>query len=116
MTKTHVLGEWVLRERACYVESFEAARAARGDAELAAFLPPRSHPGFLPILREMVRVDLEWRGARGDRRRLDAYRAEFPDLFAAPDGLAAVAAEEFRLRQEAGESPDPAEYVRRFGV
>src|SRR5262245_63345135 len=111
MSNRDALSEWLLRERASYVEAFESARAAADDAELTAFLPPRSHPGYLAILCELVRVDLEWRWTRGDRRPLAAYRDDFPELFADPDCLRDAAAEEDRLRQEAGDDPDPSGFA-----
>lgn len=98
-----------------YVEAFEAA-ARSGRADPSDFLPPPGHPKYRAVLCEVIRADLEFAWDRGEERRLDHYRDRFPDLFADPDALGAVAAEEFRLRQAAGETPDPLEYHSRFGI
>jgi serine/threonine protein kinase/Flp pilus assembly protein TadD len=98
------------------IEAYEAAQAERGEADLAAFLPGPSAPHYRDALRELVRVDLEYHWRRGRPRRLEDYQARFPDLFRDTEGLQAIAFEEFRLRQQAGEDPTPSEYGRRFGV
>src|SRR5262245_41002466 len=98
-----------------FLAAFEEA-AARADTDLAAYLPPADHPHYLAVLRELVRVDLEFAWDRGQTRRLEVYRPRFPELFADPHGLRDVAWEEYRLRRAAGEDPDPADYRRRFGV
>ena len=99
-----------------YLGRFESAAALNTTSDPADFLPPRDHPHYLAVLRELLRVDLEFAWDRGDERRVENYRDRFPELFSDPDGLRAVAWEEFRLRQAAGEAPTPAEYRRRFGV
>ena len=40
----------------------------------------------------------------------------FPELFSNPDLVHEMAYEEYRLRQQAGEHPEPDEYRRRFGL
>src|SRR5688572_17034532 len=99
-----------------YLEPFEAARLAGDDPDLTAFLPPADDPAYLPVLRELVRVDLEFAWDAGEGRRLDSYRDRFPVLFADPESARAIAWEEFRLREAAGEDPTLAEYQARFGV
>jgi serine/threonine protein kinase/tetratricopeptide (TPR) repeat protein len=79
-----------------------------GPAELAAILPPRSDPVYLPVLIEMVRADLEHHAATGAPSRLDEYRAYYPELASDPTAVAVLDAVEARLRGEA----DPA---RPFG-
>ncbi|HET6576597.1 MAG TPA: protein kinase [Fimbriiglobus sp.] len=69
----------------------------RGPEELAAFLPPRSDPGYLAVLTELVRADLEHHWTAGTPLRLDAYRSHFPDLFADPTAAAVLTAVEARL-------------------
>jgi eukaryotic-like serine/threonine-protein kinase len=99
-----------------YLEPFEAA-AARGDEpDPADYLPPATHPKYASVLCELVRLDLEFAWGRGEDRRVEAYADRFPALFADPGRLAAVAAEEYRLRRAAGEDPDPAEYRARLNV
>jgi serine/threonine protein kinase/Flp pilus assembly protein TadD len=68
------------------------------------------------VLRELVRVDLELGWARGRGKRLDEYVAEFPELFQDAASVREVAFEEFRVRRQAGDSPTPDDYRRRFGV
>jgi eukaryotic-like serine/threonine-protein kinase len=99
-----------------YLEPFEAA-AARGDEpDLADYLPPPTHPKYSAVLCELIRLDLEFAWDRGGDRRVEAYAGRFPALFADAGRLAAVAAEEYRLRKAAGEDPDPAEYRARLNV
>src|SRR5262245_3539510 len=98
-----------------FIERFEAARA-RGDADLATFLPPTDHPLYLPVLQELVRVDLEFAWDNGVTRRLEGYRDRFPRLFADVESVRAVAWEEYRLRRAAGEAPSATEYRARFGI
>jgi serine/threonine protein kinase/Tfp pilus assembly protein PilF len=97
------------------LEAFEEAQARDGDADLADFLPTPEHPEYLAILCELVRVDMEYTWRRGRRRRLEEYESRFPQLFSDPGRAREVAFEEYRLRQQAGDSPSPAEYRRRFG-
>jgi serine/threonine protein kinase/Flp pilus assembly protein TadD len=99
-----------------FVAAFEAARGRGGRDDLAEFLPERGHPLYLEALRELVRVDLELGWEQGRPRPLEEYRRRFPELFADPDSLAAIAFEEYRLRRAAGENPTPAEYERRYGL
>jgi serine/threonine protein kinase/tetratricopeptide (TPR) repeat protein len=99
-----------------FIEAFEKCQARHGQADLAAFLPPLCHPHYLAVLRELVRADLEFGWRHGRPRRAEDYLAEFPILRDDPTGLGAVAYEEYRQRQLAGECPSPAEYGARLGV
>ncbi|QDU21292.1 serine/threonine-protein kinase [Urbifossiella limnaea] len=99
-----------------FVAAFERAAARDPAAAPAAFLPPADHPKYRAVLRELARIDLEFAWDRGAPRRVEAYRDRLPELFADADGLRAVAWEEYRLRQAAGECPTPADYHRRFGI
>jgi serine/threonine protein kinase/Tfp pilus assembly protein PilF len=99
-----------------FVADYEAAQAGGGPVDLQAFLPGPGHPLYRDVLRELVRVELEYGWARGQARRLEEYQHLFPQLFQAPDDLQAIAFEEYRLRRQAGECPGPEEYRQRFGV
>jgi serine/threonine protein kinase/tetratricopeptide (TPR) repeat protein len=99
-----------------FVAAYEAAQSRDGEADLKAFLPDSGHPLYGAVLRELVRIDLEYRWARGRPRTLRDYQRDFPRLFQNPDDLQAITFEEYRLRRQAGEDPDPEEYRRRFGV
>ena len=107
-------GRWLGLDR--YVEAFESAHGRDGTADLGPHLPPADHPGYLDILCELVRVDLELRRGRGDRPDLEEYRGRFPGLFADPRRAGEVAFEDYRLRRQAGEPTSPEDYRRRFGV
>lgn len=98
------------------IEAYEAEQARRGEADLAAFLPDPTDPLYLEVLRELVRVDMEYSWRQGRPRRLEDYQARFPELFADADCCQAVVFEEYRLRERAGENPRPDDYKQRFGV
>jgi serine/threonine protein kinase/Flp pilus assembly protein TadD len=99
-----------------FIEAYESERARVGHADLANFLPPRDHSLYLPALRELARVELEydWRGGRP--RRLADYQGRFPELFQDRECLQAIAFEEYRLRHQMGQNPSLAEYEQRWGV
>ena len=99
-----------------YVLAFEVAWSRGEPVDLKEFLPEPGHSLYGSVLRELVRVDLEYRWDQGRRRPLEEYRDSFPELFRDPESLHAITFEEYRLRREAGERPAPAEYQRRFGV
>ncbi len=99
-----------------FVRAYEAAWACVERADLRAFLPKPDHPLYVSVLREVVRVDLDFRWERGQPRPLEEYRNWFPELFSDRESLQAITFEEYRLRRLAGENATPAEYERRFGV
>jgi serine/threonine protein kinase/Flp pilus assembly protein TadD len=98
------------------LEEFEAAQRRDGEADLGRFLPPPEHAEYASVLRELVRVDLEYGWTRGRPAPVDAYFARFPALAADAEGRRLIVFEEYRQRREAGETPDPSEYVQRYGV
>lgn len=98
-----------------FVEAFEQART-QGPADLAPYLPQGDHPLYAEVLRELIRVDLEYGWERGQPRPLEGYCREFPAIVDDRAGLEAIAFEEYRLRHQAGEQPTPEEYRRSFGV
>jgi serine/threonine protein kinase/tetratricopeptide (TPR) repeat protein len=99
-----------------FIDAFETAQARDGEAEVAQFLPEPDHPLYREVLCELVRVDLEYRWRHGQPRPLESYQHDHPDLFQDLESLGEVAFEEYRLRQQAGQNPSPAEYQQRFGV
>jgi eukaryotic-like serine/threonine-protein kinase len=99
-----------------FIAAFESAYAKDPQVDIADFLPHRSHPLYLEVLRELVRVDLEIRWTRGRPRRLGEYRSQFPELFADSESLLAVSFEEFRLRRQAGKTASREEYEQFYGV
>ena len=98
------------------VDAYETARALGDPADLAVFVPPPDHAEYLPILCELIRVDLEYSWQDGRPHRLGHYRGRFPELFQDRLWVQKIAFEEFRLRRQAGEDPSPLEYRRRFGA
>jgi serine/threonine protein kinase len=60
----------------------------------------------------LLRADLALRWEAGEKVGVEWYRDRYPDLGA--ETLVALIYEEFCLREEDQESPDPAEYRRRF--
>src|SRR4051812_35803210 len=99
-----------------FIEAFEEAQARGLAADLADFLPREGHPLYPQVLRELVRVDLEYGWARGRPPLRGEYRRRFPALFAAPAAARDIAFEEYRLRHQAGERPAPGDYRRDFDV
>jgi serine/threonine protein kinase/tetratricopeptide (TPR) repeat protein len=99
-----------------FILAYEAAWARGEPVDLKSFLPEPAHALYGSVLRELVRVDLEYRWDRGQPRPLEDYRNSFPELFNDGESLHAITFEEYRLRREAGEKATPAEYQRRFGA
>ncbi len=99
-----------------YVRAFENAYAERGEADPSDFLPPEGDPLRSAVLRELLRVDLEFGWERGRPKNLAEYQRVFPALKADVDGLRQIAFEEYRLRGLAGEDPSADEYLDRYGI
>jgi serine/threonine protein kinase/tetratricopeptide (TPR) repeat protein len=87
-----------------FIDAFEEAQVRDGSAELADFLPDESHPLYAAVLRELVRVDLEYGWRRGTPRPLAEYLDLFPRLRDDPQGLRDIEFENKRLREQALES------------
>jgi serine/threonine protein kinase/Flp pilus assembly protein TadD len=84
-----------------FVEAFESAWNRNGQADLASFIPSPDHPRYLEVLRELVRVDLEWCWEHGRPKDLNEYRREFPQLFEDPQAVAEIVFEHDRVRRQA---------------
>ena len=95
-----------LKQRAAAANSLTCRRFYRPPAIVSTAL----------VLRELVRIDLEFNWAGGRRKSLEEYQASFPELFRDRESLGAIAFEEYRLRRQAGEDATPAEYERRYGL
>ncbi|MCI0700905.1 MAG: protein kinase [Planctomycetia bacterium] len=98
------------------VEAFEAVLAERPDADFAQHLPEPDHPLYLPVLAELIRVDLEHAWSRGCRKRVTDYTPRFPVILENKTILAAVAFEEYRQRLRVGDSVRATEYRDRFDL
>ena len=88
-----------------FVRDFEQAYARDGHAEIAEFLPPRGHPLRGALLRELLRVDLEYGWETGRPKAVSEYLRAFPELWSDPVGVREITYEEFRQRREAMVSP-----------
>lgn len=88
-----------------FLESYETAQDQSGTANLAEFLPPPDHPLYGQVLRELVRVDMEYAWKRGEPCTTSEYVQRFPLLNRDPLGLAEIVFEEKRLRAQLEERP-----------
>jgi WD40 repeat protein len=66
-------------------DGFEAAWKKGSPPSIRSLLGTVHEPGRPFLLRELVLIDLEYRRRAGERRRLEDYLKEFPDL-GGPDG------------------------------
>ncbi len=67
-------------------DAFEDEWQKRASPSIAAFLGTTTGVERRALLEELVQIDLEYRWQAGDRRRLDDYAREFPEL-PGPDGV-----------------------------
>ena len=81
-----------------FVVAYEQAFALDPTAQLREFLPSCDHPLYEEVLRELVRVDLEYGFERGAPRSVADYEREFPELKRDPEAINEIVFEEFRLR------------------
>jgi HD-GYP domain-containing protein (c-di-GMP phosphodiesterase class II) len=98
-----------------FVEAFETDRS-REAVDLARYLPDRDHALYPKVLRELIRIDLEYSWQQGRPQSLDEYQVRFPDLFQDREAVAELAYEEYRLRCQGGEYPTRADYQRRYQI
>jgi serine/threonine protein kinase/tetratricopeptide (TPR) repeat protein len=98
------------------VAAYEVAKVHNGNALWTDFLPPREHPLFLAVLRELVRIDLEAAWDEGRPQSLEEYLNRFPELARDREGLREIAFEEYRLRCQAGQRPSLTEYQDRYAI
>src|SRR5215813_12002818 len=83
-----------------FLEAYEVAQAEHGAADLAGFLPESGHPLYPLVLRELVRVDMEYAWRRGEPCTRNEYLRRFPALADDPQALAEIGFEEERLRAQ----------------
>lgn len=82
--------------------SLERHRAAQG-------------PGApIEVLAALVKSDLRWRYSRGERPSVADYLARFPALRGLRDRVVSLVYEEYCLREERGEAPDPDRFCERY--
>ena len=104
--------EWEqLQDRA---DQFQGARLQEPDLDWEPFLPPPGDRLRLPVLQELIKIDLDLRWQRGEQARLEEYAARFPEL-GPPDELPTdLVYEEYRIRQVNGDKPSLGDYRDRF--
>jgi serine/threonine protein kinase len=68
----------------------------------------------LAVLGELVKIDLDHRWSRGEKRLLDEYLTRFPELGPMHVVPVDLICEEFRLRRKHNENPNRDEYKERF--
>jgi len=95
-----------------FVRAYELAHAHDKRAGIADFLPPPDHPLYFAVLRELVRVDLEYGWEGGCPKSVEHYLQAYPDLRRDHESLRAIVFEEFRLRSQARKVPFARESVR----
>ncbi|MBX7106077.1 MAG: hypothetical protein K1X57_18495, partial [Gemmataceae bacterium] len=97
------------------VAAYEQRAASDPAADFADDLPPADHPLYESALRELVRVQMEFRSSAGQVPSAGDYFTRFPELRQA-DARQEICFEEYRLRRLAGELPDPEEFAECYGV
>jgi serine/threonine protein kinase len=101
--------------------------SARVDALIGAWESPQRPPAlseFLPekplemrrlVLTELIKVDLEYRWQQHNLpKTIEEYLAEFPELADAGKIPCDLIYEEYHIRRQSPEPPDPSDYLRRF--
>src|SRR5262245_16488357 len=95
------------------VDAYEA-ESNGGPSDLRKFAD-RAGPQFQSAaLAELVKVDLERRWSIGDRRRVEEYLSDFPELSQNADALAEIVQQEYVLRSRGGEHASAADLHSRF--
>jgi hypothetical protein len=101
--------------------------SARVDALIGAWESPQRPPTlreFLPenplelrrlVLTELIKVDLEYRWQQHNLpKTIEEYLAEFPELADAGKVPCDLIYEEYHIRRQSPDPPDPSDYLRRF--
>lgn len=111
-TPTGDASSWLRREE--IVERFEKQWRTAGEAEIAAFLLDDHSDERQALLSELVKVDLEYRWARGEEACIESYLARFPQLGSVDDAPLELLIEELHARSRCQRLPDAEELRRRF--
>jgi hypothetical protein len=110
-TKDMLPGQWWAI--ADCVDAYELG-SRDGFPELRQFAS-RSEPAFRgAALAELVKVDLERRWAKGEKRNVEAYLQDYPELRSNTDSFAEIVQQEYLIRSRHGDQPTAAELGRRF--
>ncbi|HEV2970710.1 MAG TPA: serine/threonine-protein kinase [Pirellulales bacterium] len=82
---------------------------------LSKFLPDQPLEMRRLVLTELIKVDLEYRWQQHNLpKTVEEYLAEFPELAEAGKVPCDLIYEEFHIRRQLPQAPDPADYLRRF--
>jgi serine/threonine protein kinase len=104
----------VQRAAAEYAEAWRGHRQGIDEILLATFLPGSDDPLRIPILLELLPIDLEQRRRRGEKILLEHYLANFPELGSAQDLPVELIAAEYRIRRLQGDPLRIEGYHHRF--
>ena len=97
-----------------YVEAWRGHRQGIDEVLLATFLPGSEDPLRVPVLLELLPIDLEQRRRRGEKILLEHYLVNFPELGAAQDLPVELIAAEYRIRRLQGDPLRIEGYRHRF--
>jgi predicted Ser/Thr protein kinase len=95
------------------VDAYEA-ESKGGFPNLRKYFEGAGAPFRSAVMTELVKVDLERRWSAGDRRRVEDYLKDYPELKSSNDVLAEVVQQECFVRSKHGEQPNVDELHSRF--
>jgi len=95
-------------------DQFEIARQRGTIPEWSPYLPPAGDSLRLPVLYELIAIDLDAEWRNGNERLLEWYAERFPEIGAPAALPAQLILEEFRTRRLHAVAPTPEEYRSRF--
>lgn len=98
------------------IESYELQRKGDSAIRLEDYLPDSNTPDFLPILEELIRVDLELSYQEGTAKTLEEYLSHFPMLRKSLRSIEAIGYEEYRQKLLAGIQVNPESYHSMYGI
>jgi serine/threonine protein kinase len=96
------------------VERWQQEGEAAGAGALERLLPPPSDPARGVVLATLIKLDQEQRWAAGQKRSLESYLEQWPELRDDRHQVAELLAAECRTRMAEGERPERGELEERF--
>jgi WD40 repeat protein len=103
---------WRAREE--ILDRFEVAWREQGDADIEQFLPAEGTAGRDELLCELIKIDLEYRWERGQKKAVEGYFGRFPQLARSAAMTLDLIREELAVRRFQGCPPAVAELRKRF--
>jgi serine/threonine protein kinase len=118
MTDTHAMHrdsplDWQAHEDTLW--QFESRLRAGYRPEIGDYLGDLAQPDKLYRIQELIKIDLEYAWKAGQRRQIEEYIQQFPDLFPRDSAWRSLAEEELWVRTRIGDPPSEAELRGRFG-